>query len=138
MPFVLEPMVAGELGGATEMDTSTHPPVVSRVQYVLDRPDPDDLIESFPVFLVADAVAAGLRDLALTGFELAEAEITTSAEYQAAFGGADHPNYQWLRVESDAANDCWLHDDLRLCVSDAMMLALRRHKLSDCLIEPLP
>ena len=48
MPYALDPMVAGELGEETELDPSMqHPPLVTAVEYVLDRPDPDDLIESF-------------------------------------------------------------------------------------------
>jgi hypothetical protein len=49
MPYCLEPHVAGELGEATELDPSAHLPIVTVVEYVLDAPDSDDLIESFPV-----------------------------------------------------------------------------------------
>jgi hypothetical protein len=72
VPFVLEPMVGGELGRRTKLDTSTHPPVASRVEYLLDDPDSDDLIESFPVFLVSVELAPRLDSL--TGFALADAE----------------------------------------------------------------
>jgi hypothetical protein len=64
MPYVLEPLGAGQLGGGTLLDVSAHPPLVSRVQYVLDAPTSDDLIESFPVFLVSEALGSALMETA--------------------------------------------------------------------------
>jgi hypothetical protein len=68
--YRLDPHVAGELGEATELDPSTHPPIVRALEYVLDAPDADDLIESFPVFLVSASLAGALENADLTGFAL--------------------------------------------------------------------
>lgn len=137
VPYVLEPMVAGQLGDRTDLDTSTHPPRVTAVEYVLDSPETDDLIESFPVFLVSDDLAARLRADHLAGFELARAEVVPSLEYREVYGDAPHKGYRWLRVLGDSSSDCWLSDDHRLCVSDRMMRTLEEGDLRNCEIEAL-
>jgi hypothetical protein len=79
--YRLDPHVAGELREATELDPSTHPPIVRAVEYVLDAPDADDPIESFPVFLVSASLAEALENADLTGFALEEATVRPSTKY---------------------------------------------------------
>ena len=138
MSYRLEPQVAGELGEATELDPSAHPPIVTAVEYVLDYPDTDDLIESFPVFLVSATLAAQLEMAELIGFVLDEAAVRPSAEYREIHGDVPHSEYRWLRLqEHGPATDAWLDGDLRLCVSERMMKVLRSHRLARCDIEPV-
>ncbi len=61
MAFVLEPHVAGELGSKTKLDPTTHPPTVEELHYVLDSSESDDIVESFPVFLVSARLAVPSR-----------------------------------------------------------------------------
>ena len=68
MTYVLEPLVAGELGDGTQLDATTHPPLVRHVEFVLDLPTDEDLIESFPVFLVSESLGHALASANLTGF----------------------------------------------------------------------
>jgi hypothetical protein len=137
VPFVLEPMVAGQLGDGTDLDPTTHPPKIAAVKFVLDGPETDDLIESFPVILVSESLAGRLTDAHLEGFELAEADVVPSVEYREIYGEAPHKAYRWLRVVGDPTSDCWLADDHRLCVSDRMMRVLEEGDLSNCDIEAL-
>ena len=138
MPYRLEPHVAGELGGATRLDPSQHPPAVSEVEYLLDGPEADELIESFPVFLVSTALAERLSVEGLTGFALGQATVRPGAEYTAMYGDAAHPDYLWLRPDGSApSEDAWLDHEYRLCVSDRMMSALQQHRIGRCAIEPL-
>ena len=73
MPYRLEPQVAGELGIDTVLDTSTHPPKVKRLDFVLDQPENDELITSFPVFLISEGLGSRLKKAHLDGFKLAKA-----------------------------------------------------------------
>jgi hypothetical protein len=134
MPFVLEPHVAGVLGPGTRLDPSTHPPIVTKLEYVLDLPDVDDLIESFPVFLVSAVLAARLADGDFTGFALHPAAVTAGADY----GDAAVPTYRRLVPEPGAADpDAWVSDDDHLCVSDRLMAILRGFELRNCDITTL-
>jgi hypothetical protein len=135
VPYRIEPHVAGELGEGTILDTSSHPPSVSAVEYVLDSPDADDLIESFPVVLVSERLAERLVADGLQGIAIADAEVVPSAEYRAMFGKAPHKAYRWLRVDPAGIDaDAWLDDANILCVSDRMMATLHGHDLSRCTI----
>ena len=135
MPYRLEPHVAGELG-RRRSSIRRQPPIVTAVEYVLDGPDADDLIESFPVFLVSATLAERLDGAGLTGFVLEHAVVRPSADYEAVHGDVPQSPYRWMRLhESGPGADAWLGDDLRLCVSDRMMEVLRSHRLARCDIE---
>lgn len=137
MPFTLEPLVADELGEGTRLDATTHPPEVEAVEYVLDTPTEDDLIESFPVFLVSESLADQLADAQLRGFTLEEAQVIPSREYFEVWGSAAHKRYRWLRLKSSPQSDTWLDESYRLCVSDRMMAVLREGVLDGCDITRL-
>ena len=138
MPYCLEPHVAGELGEATELNPSAHPPIVTIVEYVLDAPDPDDLIESFPVFLVSAPLAERLDAAGLTGFGLEDAVVRPSADYVAVYGDVAHSEYRWMRLQDYGSTaDAWLDGDHRLCVSDRMIDVLGPYRLARCIIEPV-
>ena len=138
MPYRLEPQVAGQLGESTELDPSRHPPTVTAVEYVLDSPDADDLIESFPVFLVSERLAARIGAAGLGGFRLEEARVRPSDEYLAGYGDVAHGQYRWLRIaKPQPGADAWLDDAHRLCVSDRLMEVLRSHRLDRCGVEAI-
>ena len=88
MPYALEPLVGGELGPQTVLDRSTHPPGVERPQYVLDLPTTADLLESFPIYLVSEQLAARLGSL--SGFRLDDVDVVTGDQY----GSAPHKAYR--------------------------------------------
>jgi hypothetical protein len=132
----LDPQIAGELGGRTVLDSTTHPPVVRELEYVLDQPEADDLIQSFPVFLVGVDLARRLQEAGLSGVGLAEAVVRPSAEYTAAYGRAPHRSYRRLQP-GNVGEDCWVDDSGRLCVSDRMMRILDDAELSDCLVSEI-
>lgn len=132
MPFVLDPQVAGELGEGTDLDTSVHPPVVNKLEYVLDYPGTDDLIQSFPVFLASDQLVEALNAAEILGITWREA-TTTQGDFYDEYPDADPINYQWL-VPGQPGDDCWTEGG-ELVVSDRMMAVLRDARINDCEIE---
>jgi hypothetical protein len=133
MAYVLDPFVAGQLGERTDLDASTHPPVVRHVDYVVDLPTDEDLIQSFPVFLVSEDLAVALAAANLTGFRLDDADVRPSDQYRVLGGGDAPPKpYRWLRLVSSEVADCWLDEGYRLCVSDEMYAVLSSHKIERC------
>src|SRR5215211_250252 len=132
MAYVLEPLVAGELGDETDLDTRTHPPLVHSVEFVLDLPTDEDLIESFPVFLVSEELASALTAAGFRGFQLSDAQVRPSHEYLANHGEVPHKRYRWLRLMPSRPSDCWLDAQYRLCVSDQMYFVIARHRIDGC------
>jgi hypothetical protein len=132
MPYALEPLRAGELGMGTELDVGTHPPGVRRVEYVLDAPTEEDLIKSFPVFLVSEELAAALTSEKLSGFQLDDADVHLNDQYVELHESAPHKRYRWLRLTPSESADCWLNDQYRLCVSDRMYAVISHHCIDRC------
>ncbi len=59
--FYIEPEVSGELGEGTLMDTTVHPPKVEKLNYEFSSWLGDDLIESFPCYIVSERLAERLK-----------------------------------------------------------------------------
>jgi hypothetical protein len=132
MPFVLDPQVAGELGDETDLDTSVHPPIVHKLEYVLDYPGTDDLIQSFPVFLASEQLVKALTVAEIRGITWRESTITPGDFYDE-YPASEPINYKWL-VPGQSGDDCWTEGG-ELVVSDRMMAVLRNARIDDCGIE---
>ena len=133
MAFVLEPHVAGELGSKTKLDPTTHPPTVQELHYVFDSSDSDDIVESFPVFLVSAELATSIASSKLTGARLAAAQCSLREP-----ADAPVPVYRWLQIVGHPdLDDFWLTHDHRLAVTQAAINALREHRLDYCDVTPI-
>jgi hypothetical protein len=134
--YAIEPEVAGELGEGTVMDTSVHPPRVSAVEYVITDWLGDDIIESFPCYLVTPRMATALEASALSGFRLDTAQVTLSDE-AADFGIAQVPEFRWLVVTGHPGEDDFgLLGNGQAVISEGALQALQSHTLDNCDIEP--
>src|SRR5512142_3190556 len=103
--FTVSPEVAGELGADTVMDTSVHPPRVDRLTYELHGWLGDDLLESFPVFVVTARLAQARRGPELTGWRLGPVQVTRSEEFDELHPDRELPGFFWLQVDGDGAKD---------------------------------
>ena len=65
--FYVQPEVAGGLGALTVMDTTTHPPIVSKLHYHFDGWLGNVLLETFPCFIVTDGARQALQAIGATG-----------------------------------------------------------------------
>lgn len=136
--FVVEPEVAGGLGDGTEMDASTHPPLVSRLHYQLEGWLGDVLLESFPCFIVTRGAKDKLLGLGATGARFAEVEVTKSEAFDEIEPGRAIPEFAWLQPIGEAEHDDFgAAPDGRLVVSERALEALHELQLSNALIEPL-
>jgi len=130
--FILEPEVAGELGPRTEMDTDVRPPRVRRLHYVISDWLGDDLLESFPCFLIGRSVGETAKAEGLTGFDLDPAEVTLSPEAEELLGN-QVPEFCWLQVAAKAGSaDFGLTPKAQLVVSQRALDILRGETLENC------
>lgn len=134
--YAIEPEVAGELGEGTVMDTSVHPPRVSAVEYVITDWLGDDIVESFPCYLVTPKLAADLEASGLTGFRLDTARVTLS-EDAADFGITEVPEFRWLVIGGRAGEDDFgVRANGQAVISESALQRLQAHSLDNCDIEP--
>jgi hypothetical protein len=132
----VEPEVAGGLGPNTEMDRDQHPPRIHKLQYVFDGWLGDDLVESFPAFVITADAGRRLEDAGLTGFELADVEVDRSEQFEELYPDRELPEFRWLRLTGTAReNDFGPDDDGVLVVSDRALDVLRQGSLDNADIE---
>jgi len=132
----LEPEVAGELGDGSVLDTSIHPPVVSKLEYRFTGWLGDELLETFPCHIVTEHLGAALLLARLTGFQLDDVNVAVSDEFTEMYPGRRLPNFKWLKISGQAGTDDFgLSDDHTLVVSDAALRLLRQHTISQCDVE---
>jgi hypothetical protein len=132
----LSPEVPGGLGDNTVLDTSLHPPRVVQLEFVLDNWFGADIIESFPVFLVTEALAEALADSGLGVFELRDAAVTVTPEADDLRQQLDipaFPTFRWFHVTGTAGSDDFGVDHMgSLVVSDRGLALLQQFNLQGC------
>jgi len=137
MPFILEPEVAGGWGKGTVANTSVHPPIVEKLEYEFSGWLGDELLESFPCFIVSDRLASELKNSHLTGYRLASLVVSKSSEFRDLEVNASLPGFQWLQVVgATAVNDFWQNSQHQLVVSESALSVLKRGSLNACQIQP--
>src|SRR3954447_25234883 len=108
MFYELKPEVAGHLGDDTVMDRSTHPPIIHSCHYEFDGTPIDDLLASFPCFIVTDKMQSMIESVEPSGSRFGNVKTTTSEEYEdweEAFPSPALPHYSWLIVNGTAERD---------------------------------
>ena len=133
---LLEPEVAGELGDDTVIDRSAHPPRVSELHYVLTGWLGDELLESFPCYIVTERVADALQRAGLTGCTFDAVKLEVSNQFRELYLDRHVPMFRWLRITGRAfVDDFAMSDDHLLVVSDRALAILKQFTLSECDIE---
>ncbi|QKZ02414.1 hypothetical protein [Pseudomonas eucalypticola] len=118
MYYFIEPEVAGRLGDSTVIDVSVHPPVVSHLEYKFEGWLGDDILESFPCFIVSSRLAEKLISDKFTGYELGPVTVSVAEEVSEIFSQALLPRFFWLKIVGGAGfDDFGIANDFRLVVS---------------------
>lgn len=133
--FALRPEVAGGIGPGTVMDVSTHPPLVSQLNYEFVDWLGDDLLETYPCYVVTERLAQRLREAAFDGVQFADVEVTVGPEGEDFFPEGP-PKVLWLRVAGVAVrDDVGLTDRARLVLSKRALEVFQEFNLNNCDIE---
>ena len=134
MPYyALEPEVAGHLGDHAVVDRSVHPPVVERLHYEFDGWLGDDLLESFPCFIVTKGLRKRLGEAGLSGCQFDGVEVSKSDLFEEIHPDRGLPEFVWLKAVGRAGiDDVGLSPDHRLVVSQRALEILKTFKLDHC------
>lgn len=134
--FYVEPEVAGGLGDGTVMDSTVHPPIVSRLHFVFDGWLGDPLLTSFPVYLVTSSLKAGLIETGATGIDFDKVEVTTSPEFADLHPHLVLPTFEWLKPRGTPGHDdIAVTGDGRFVVSQHVLAELRLHGMKNAVIH---
>lgn len=136
--FLIDPEVAGELGKDTVLDASVHPPRVSELHYDLKGWLGDDILESFPCFVVTDRCRAALEPRGFSGFAFAPVRVTASQTFLELYPGRALPVLHWLKITGTAGKDDFgIAHDQRLTVSEEVLQVLSSLSIAHCDLEEL-
>lgn len=130
--YQIEPEVAGGWGENTEADTSVHPPVVLSLHFEFQGWLGDDLLESFPCFLVSEQLGQAIRAANLDGFSLKQVEISYSAQFIELQRRPMLPKFNWLKITGGAGQaDFGMSEAHLLVVSEEALAVLRQFSLNN-------
>lgn len=134
--FLLHPEVAGELGPATLMDASSHPPAVSLLEYQFANWLGDDLVESYPCYIVTQRLADALTEGQFEGLSFHALSVSVHPEFEDFTRIDELPTFLWMKVAGSAGRDEFgLSDSGSLVVSQTALNILRAFTLDHCDIE---
>jgi hypothetical protein len=107
--FWLEPEVAGSWGESTVADRTTHPPVVFNLEYEIDHWLGDDLLQTFPCYIVTERLRDALESSGFTRFSFDDVTVITSVLFKEIERDSNPsltlPKFYWLKVEGEAGKD---------------------------------
>lgn len=136
MFYRIEPEVAGGWGDRTVVDRSTHPPVVSVLEYRLDGWLGDEILETFPCYIVTESLMEDFGRERLVGYEDADVMLTVSDAFSSEYAIGEIPKFRWLKIDGNAQASDFMHSaDHRLIVSEKAMTVLKAHRIAHADIE---
>lgn len=135
--FTLDPEVAGGFGEDTDLDATVHPPRVFRLHYHFEGWLGDELLTTFPCYIVTARLMNALHALGPTGCSFAPVRTTTSEQFHQLFFGTKLPEFWWMKVEGRPGQDDVALSgppEYLLVVSEPILECLRRHNIAQCTI----
>ncbi len=136
MFYALHPEVAGGLGPNTVMDRTTHPPKVENLHYEFDDWLGDDLIATFPCFVVTNRLREAIQRASATGCTFADLEISKSELFSEINPLRKLPQFHWLIVTGRCGRDDFgISNDNQLVVSERIFDAMRHMQLQNCEVQ---
>jgi hypothetical protein len=134
--YILEPEVAGGFGKNTIIDNSVFPPIIHKLNYQLDGWLGDDLLESFPCYIVTEGIKEMLELIQPSGFIFSDVEITKSDQFRELYPNRKIPKFYWLKIHGKAGyDDFGISDENTLVVSEKVLELLKKFKIDNCDIE---
>ncbi len=133
MAYMLDPEVAGGWGAGTVADTSCHPPKVNKLTYEFEGWSGDDLLTTFPCFIVTQRLADLIENASLSGYILVPVDITKSEIFTELYSKTELPSFKWFQVHGIAGNhDFAINNDHQLVVSEAAFSVISRTSIKQC------
>jgi len=131
--YTLEPDVAGWLGEMTEMDTTTWPETVHRLEYEMAGWRGDCLLAAHPVHILEAAAARELASRKFGGFERRDVTVSLSDQFLQLQPDVHLPEFIWLHVTGVAGvDDLGAQRNGGLVVSGDVLAVLHKHGMANC------
>ena len=135
--FALEPEVAGNIFGVKSVvDVSVHPPKVTHLDYQFDGWLDDEILASFPCFIVTLKLKNVLATSKFSGVEFDACDVSRSDAFDEWYPDKQLPNFAWLKVFGRAGvDDFGLYENKRLVVSEPVLKTLQQFHFEHCTVK---
>lgn len=134
--YALEPEVAGGLGPDSIIEGAGHPPNVTRLHYELEGWLGDDLLESFPCYIVTEKMRSIMEECNVSGYQFDVVQVSVSDEYRELNDNEKLPRFWWLKVSGTAGqDDVGISETHSLVVSERLLEVMQNARLDNCDIE---
>jgi hypothetical protein len=135
--YLIEPEVAGGLGVETIRDRRVHPPIISRLHYEFDGWLGDQLLTTFPCYIVTEAAMRTILAERLTGVTFDDVLVTTSYDFEERYPDERLPRFVWLKVMGrPEVDDFGLDPIAHLIVSDRALRVLTLLGVAHAIVKP--
>lgn len=134
---LIEPEVAGSLGKETELDNSVFPHV-KKLNYEFDGWLGDDILESFPCYIVTKSLREDLENNKFTGISFHEVIISKSETFLELYPDRELPEFYWLKINGEAfKDDFFITEENILAISERAYFVLQNYNINNADIEDL-
>ncbi|AZA77809.1 hypothetical protein EG359_10375 [Chryseobacterium joostei] len=135
---LIEPEVAGGLGKHTQIDNSFFPPIIKKLHYEFDGWLGDDILESFPCYIMTEFLKKAIESEHLTGIIFDEVIISKSEIFLELYPDKELPFFFWAKINGeDNKDDFYITKKNGLAISERAYLLLQKYNISQADIEDL-
>lgn len=134
----IEPEVAGGLGSETQLDNTVHPPLVRKLHFMFEGWLGDDILETYPCFLVTQALKSKIENELLTGITFDDVLVTKSQLFIEMYPDKILPKFYWAKISGTfGKSDFSLGVDHRLVISQKAYGVLCQFNIGNSLVEEI-
>ncbi|QEM02866.1 hypothetical protein DIU31_004805 [Mucilaginibacter rubeus] len=136
---IIEPEVAGGIGNETVMNTKVHPPIIDKLHYEFAGWSGDDILESFPCYIITERLKKEIEFRNLKGIGFDDVLISRSNEFEDFYPNTDLPKFYWAKINGAFENndDFIVGDDFRLLISPKAFDTLTLFNLNHAFLEEI-
>lgn len=128
---LIEPEVAGGLGNQTELDNSVFPPYIKKLNYEFDGWLCDDILESFPCYIMTESLRKEIESRNLSGIGFDNVLISKSDTFSELYPNKKLPLFFWAKIfGSKNKDDFFITEKNILAISDKAYSVLQKFNIS--------
>ncbi|PTT43700.1 hypothetical protein DBR28_00195 [Chryseobacterium sp. HMWF028] len=135
---IIEPEVAGNIGDNTDMDTSFFPPLIKNLHYEFDGWLGDDILESFPCYIMTEALRKAIETEDFTGIHFSEVLVSKSETFLDLYPNKELPNFFWAKINGEPYKaDFFITEKNALAISERAYKLIKQYNIAQAEIEDL-
>lgn len=135
---LIEPEVAGSLGDQTQLDNSFFPPLIKNLHYEFEGWLGDDILESFPCYIVTERLRKGIESEQLSGISFDQVLVSKSETFLELYPDRELPNFFWAKINGESnRDDFFITEKNGLAISERAYSLLKNYNIGQADVNDL-